>query len=75
MSYDLIQPGDPMYFTDTSDEPYDRHRYKLVFKNRKAIEFDDWETARNYWFEWAGTSYLSHVEVLDKVVSKPEGFK
>jgi hypothetical protein len=75
MSYDLIQKDDPRYFTQTSDEPYDRHRYKLVFNNKKAVEFDDWESVHHYWFEWVMTGQVSHIEVLDKVVSKPEGFK
>ena len=33
------------YFKQTCDKPYDRHKYKLVFKNRKAIVFDDWDLA------------------------------
>ena len=30
MTYELIKESDPMYFTCTSDESYDRHTYKLV---------------------------------------------
>ena len=29
------------YFKQTCDKPYDRHKYKLVFKNKKAVVFDD----------------------------------
>ena len=54
------------YFTQTSDGPYDRHKYKLIFKNRKAMVFDDYETLRKVWFEWAGSKQLHKVEVLDK---------
>tara|TARA_Y100000004_G_scaffold158759_1_gene185241 strand:- start:331 stop:555 length:225 start_codon:yes stop_codon:yes gene_type:complete len=54
------------YFTQTSDGPYDRHKYKLIFKNRKAIIFDDWETLRNTWFNMSGMKQLHRVEVLDK---------
>ena len=54
------------YFTQTSDGLYDRHKYKLIFKNRKAMIFDDYETLRKVWFEWAGSKQLHKVEVLDK---------
>tara|TARA_B100000035_G_scaffold152535_1_gene129939 strand:+ start:2124 stop:2294 length:171 start_codon:yes stop_codon:yes gene_type:complete len=54
------------YFTQTSDGLYDRHKYKLIFKNRKAIVFDDWETLRNTWFNLTGLKQLDRVEVLDK---------
>jgi len=53
------------YFTNTSDAPYDRHRYKLIFKNKKAAIFDDYEVLRSAWFEWAGTKQLDRIEVLD----------
>ena len=63
------------YFTCTSKEDYDRHNYRLIFKNGKSIEFDDWEVTRNYWFQWSGTNQLSHVDVLDKSKVKSKGFK
>ena len=53
------------YFTNTSDGPYDRHRYKLVFKNRKAMKFDDYEMVRSTWSQLVGTGQLDRVEVLD----------
>ncbi len=53
------------YFTQTSDGPYDRHRYKLILKNRKAMKFDDYETLREVWFQLVGTRQLDRVEVLD----------
>ena len=31
MNMKLIDPSDPLYFRQTSDEPYDRHHYKLEF--------------------------------------------
>ena len=33
----LIGKDDPLYFGQTSDEPYDRHYYKLVFKEKHVI--------------------------------------
>jgi|TARA_B100000073_G_C23592337_1_gene516840 hypothetical protein len=59
--YLIIMP----YFTNTSDAPYNRHRYKLIFKNKKAAIFDDYEVLRSAWFEWAGTKQLDRIEVLD----------
>ena len=33
----LITKDDPLYFSQTSNEPYDRHHYKLVFKEKYVI--------------------------------------
>ena len=51
-------------FTSTSEEDYDRHTYKLVLKNGKAIVLEDYESARNLWFQFK--SQCDIVEVLDK---------
>ena len=67
---ELIQPTDPLYFKETSSAPYDRHKYKLVFKNRKAIIFEDWDLARAAWFNWCQTGCLTTIEVLDSVGGK-----
>ena len=53
-------------FTQTSDLPYNRHDYKLFFKNGKIIEFDNWEDAQVYWLQWSSTGQLDLFEVLDK---------
>ena len=44
MSYDLIKPSDPQYFTQTSDDPYDRHKYKVISKTGDEVTVDDWES-------------------------------
>ena len=67
----LIEPSDPQYFTETSDELYDRHTYKIVSKTGEAINVDNWLQAREIW--WNRKAFLSHVEVLD--VKKSKGFK
>ena len=61
----LIKPEDPLYFTLTSDEPYDRHRYKVVLSNGESVDVDDWDIAHSIWFQHPG-QFLSHIEVLDK---------
>ena len=67
----LIKPSDPQYFTETSDELYDRHTYKIVSKTGETINVDNWLQAREIW--WNKKAFLSHVEVLD--VKKSKGFK
>ena len=39
----LIKKNDSRYFSQTSNESYDRHRYKVVFKNgADPVIVDDW---------------------------------
>ena len=65
-----IEPSDPRYFTVTSDEPYDRHEYKIIRKDGETMVVDSWELAREIWWNTPSFS-LSHIEVLDK----KKGFK
>ena len=69
-----IEPSDPRYFTVTSDEPYDRHDYKIIRKDGETMVVDSWELAREIWWNTPSFS-LSHIEVLDKKTNKKEGFK
>ena len=57
-------------FKQTSNKPYDRHHYKLVYSTEKSDIFDDYEDCRLVWFQ-TSPLLLSHIEVLD--VNK--GFK
>ena len=61
----LIKPDDPRYFQQTSDEPYDRHNYKVVLINGQSVVVDAWDIAQSIWFQQPG-QFLSHIEVLDK---------
>jgi hypothetical protein len=61
----LIDPSDPRYFTNSSDEPYDRHNYKVVLANGESLNTDAWDIAQSIWFQYP-SSFLSHIEVLDK---------
>lgn len=67
----LIEPSDPQYFTETSDELYDRHTYKVIEKSGKSMVVDNWMEVREMW--WNRKVFLSHVEVIDPIQSK--GFK
>ena len=40
MSPELISPSDPRYFSQTSDDPYDRHQYKLFYTSGKEQVVD-----------------------------------
>jgi hypothetical protein len=71
MTPKLITPDDPQYFTQSSDEIYDRHNYKIVSKSGESIVIDNWETVQMTWFQ--RSAFLSHIEVLDKKETK--GFK
>ena len=68
----LIEKDDPRYFNQTSDEPYDRHYYKLVFKEKHVI-LKTWDEVQEYW--WNRTAFEKPVvEVIDKPHPK-KGFK
>ena len=49
-------------FTSTCNKPYDRHTYKLVLKNGKAVVIEDYELVRATWYQYR--KQLECVEVL-----------
>ena len=51
-------------FKLTCEKPYDRHKYKLIFKNGKAIIFEDYELLRHQWYQWKDE--VDRVEVIDE---------
>lgn len=62
-------------FTQTSDAPYDRHHYKIVFRGgEKVIYCESWEAANKIWFQWAGMRAIQSIEVCDIKRHKPAGF-
>jgi len=64
-------------FSQTSHEPYNRHTYRLHLRDKKTIDFDDYETAQAHWFSFNQVpDYLNYFEVLDKpkVKVKTKGF-
>jgi hypothetical protein len=61
--------GLPEFFQQTSDEPYNRHDYKLVYVNGNHKVFDNHEDFMSTWFQTANM-LLSHGEVLDKKIKK-----
>ena len=56
---ELIRPGDPQYFEQSSYEDYDRHHYKVVGKNGESIVVEDYMSITHKKF--GGTEkYFSH---------------
>jgi len=55
----------PEWFEQTSNEPYVRHEYKLIYSNGQSVTHDTWEDLRNDWWN-TPAQFLSHVEVLDR---------
>ena len=46
---ELIAKEDPRYFSQTSDEPYDRHHYRIVCQN-KSFVVESWDEVQEYWW-------------------------
>ena len=61
----------PDWFAQTSDEPYDRHQYQVVFNNgQQSITFDDYEQMRAYWFKCVRNWKDCTINVLDRKQNK-----
>ena len=60
-------------FKQTSNEPYLRHHYKLVYYDETYQVFDNYEDVQLLWLNRSG-NFLSHIEVLD-IKQKSKGFK
>jgi len=59
-----IPKNDSRYFTETSKDPYIRHRYKVVDSSGKCVIIDNWEDAQMMWWN-TPAQFLSHIEILD----------
>ena len=56
----------------TSDKPYNRHKYQLVFTDGRSILFDDYSKMKQTWMQFS--QVCSHVNVVDKKKSGGGGF-
>ena len=65
----LIEKNDPRYFSQTSNEPYDRHHYRIVYKDR-SIVVESWEEVQEYWWNNSRRFELPVIEVIDKPKTK-----
>ena len=73
----LIEKNDPRYFSQTSNEPYDRHHYRIVYKDRSAV-VESWDEVQEYWWNNCRSPFFEGtvIEVIDKPKQKkkPKGF-
>jgi len=60
-------------FTQTSDEPYDRHHYKIVYVNGQSSTFTNYYDLMQQWFA-SPEAFTDYVEVLD-IKKEVKGFK
>ena len=68
----LIEKDDPLWFGQTSNEPYDRHYYKIVYKHRSLV-VKSWDEVQEHWCNKTAVE-KPVIEVLDKP-KKSNGFK
>ena len=69
----LIGKDDPLYFGQTSNEPYDRHHYKVVHKDHSFV-VTSWDEVQEYWWNNIAFNPDMIVEVIDKPKTT-KGFK
>ena len=62
-------------FTSTSDKPYDRHSYRVIYANGKAVEVGSYDEAQQLWY---GSPRPKVIEVMSTPKAKSKstgGFK
>ena len=62
-------------FKQTSDEPYDRHHYKIVSKHYATFIVKSWQEVQEWW--WNNCNSLNFdavVHVVNKPRKKSKGF-
>ena len=72
----LIKKNDPLYFSETSNKPYDRHHYRIVCTT-KSFVVESWEEAQEYWWNNCRSPFFEGtiIKVIDKSKEKSKGFK
>jgi len=70
----LIGINDPRYFSRTSNEPYDRHYYKIVSKDKEVI-VESWEEVQEWWWNNNNSpTFDAVVYTVDRPKKKSKGF-
>ena len=65
----MITPTQSHKFT--SDKPYNRHKYELVFSDGRSVVIEDYTQMKDTWRQFS--EVCSHVVVVDKK-TKAKGF-
>ena len=71
----LIGKDDPLYFGQTSNEPYDRHHYKIVSSSKTTFIVESWQEVQEWWWN---NCRLPTFDAVVHVIDKPQpkkGFK
>jgi len=63
-----LSPNDPGYFTTYSTEPYDRHHYKVKFRNGDSIIVEDYDMVKALWFQ--PENDVVGVDIVDPKIKK-----
>ena len=69
-----VMPELPKWFSQSSDEPYDRHHYRFVYSDGQSKIFESYERAQQEWFNLPKV-FKSHIEVLDIKNKKQKNLK
>ena len=64
----LIEKNDSRYFSQTSNLPYERHHYKIVYKDR-SIVVGSWEEVQEWWWN---NCHQPTVDSVVHVIDKPK---
>jgi len=50
-------------FKTYCDKPYDRHTYKIVFKDGQSVSLNSYDDVQRHWHHFQ--SHAHHIEVID----------
>ena len=64
----LIEKNDSRYFSQTSNLPYERHHYKIVYKDR-SIVVGSWDEVQEWWWN---NCRLPTFDAIVHVIDKPK---
>ena len=64
----LIGKDDPRYFSQTSNEPYDRHYYRIVCRT-KSFVVESWDEVQEWWWN---NCRLPTFDAVVHVIDKPK---
>ena len=72
----LIEKDDPRYFSQTSNKSYERHHYKIVYKDR-SIVVESWDEVQEWWWNNCHQPLFDavvHAIDIPKTKKKSKGF-
>ena len=70
----LIEKTDSRYFSQTSDDPYDRHHYKIVHKDHSFV-VKSWDEVQEWWWNNCRLPTFNAVVHVIDIPRPKKGFK